>query len=155
MAGTVKAIPEGFHSVTPYLSISGAAQAIEFYKKAFGAIELVRMPAPDNKVGHAEIKIGDSIIMMADEVPGMGNRSPQTLGGSPVGMLLYVEDADKVFHQAVAAGAKAERPLKDEFYGDRAGSVRDPFGHEWHIHTHIEDVTPEEMQKRMAAMAPA
>jgi PhnB protein len=155
MAGKVKAIPEAYHSVTPYLSIQGAAQAIEFYKKAFGAKERVRMPAPGNKIGHAEIQIGDSMIMLADEMPGMGNRSPQTLGGSPVGIVLYVEDVDKVFNQAVSAGAKVERPLKNEFYGDRAGTVRDPFGHEWHIHTHIEDVTMEEMQKRIAAMVPA
>jgi PhnB protein len=155
MAAKVKAIPEGYHSVTPYLSVKGAAQALEFYKKAFGAKELMRMPAPGGKVGHAEIQIGDSRIMMADEMPDHGNKSPQTLGGSPVNLLIYVEDVDKAFAQAVAAGAKVEMPVKDQFYGDRTSAVRDPFGQGWYIHTHIEDVTPEEMQKRMAAMTPA
>ena len=155
MAGKTKAIPEGYHTVTPYLSVKGAAQAIEFYKKAFGAKELMRMPMPGGKIGHAEIQIGDSRIMMADEMPDHGNRSPQTLGGSPVNILLYVDDVDKVFKQAVAAGAKQEMPVQNQFYGDRSGAVRDPFGHGWYIHTHVEDVSPEELQKRMAAMAPA
>jgi PhnB protein len=155
MAGKVKAIPDGYHTVTPYLCIEGAAPAIEFYKKAFGARELMRMPTPDGKIGHAEIQIGDSRIMLADESQQMGTRSPQTLGGSPVTILLYVEDVDKMFNQAVAAGAKAERPPKNEFYGDRSSALRDPFGHRWYIHTHVEDVTPEEMHKRMASMVPA
>ncbi len=153
MASAVKPIPEGYHSVTPYLIISGAADAIEFYKKAFGAIELLRMPYPDGKIGHAEIKIGDSPIMLADEVPDMKYLSPKTLGGSPVSILLYVEDVDTVFNRAVAAGATQDRPVEDKFYGDRAGSLIDPFGHTWHVATHKEDVTPEEMELRSKAAA--
>jgi len=155
MASAVKPIPEGYHSVTPYLIISGAADAIEFYKKAFGAIELLRMPYPDGKIGHAEIKIGDSPIMLADEVPDMKYLSPKTLGGSPVSILLYVEDVDTVFNRAVAAGATQDRPVEDKFYGDRAGSLIDPFGHTWHLATHKEDVTPEEMERRSKAAAAA
>src|ERR1700680_1047769 len=151
MTSKVKPIPEGYHSVTPYLIIKDAASAIEFYKKAFGATELMRMADPSGKIGHAEIKIGDSPIMLADEVLGMGYRSPQSLGGSPVSILLYVEDVDALFDQAVAAGAKVERPVKDQFYGDRSGGVTDPFGHGWYIATHKEDVSPEEMKKRAAA----
>jgi len=151
MTSKVKPIPEGYHSVTPYLIIKDAASAIEFYKKAFGATELMRMADPSGKIGHAEIKIGDSPIMLADEVLGMGYRSPQSLGGSPVSILLYVEDVDALFDQAVAAGAKVERPVKDQFYGDRSGGVTDPFGHVWYIATHKEDVSPEEMKKRAAA----
>lgn len=153
MAGKVKPIPEGYHSVTPYLTISGAAQAIEFYKKAFGATELMRMPAPGGKIGHAELKIGDSVIMLADESPECGNRSPQSLGGTPVSILIYVEDVDAVFKRAVAAGAKVVREVADQFYGDRSGGITDPFGHGWYIHTHIEDVTPQEIEKRLSAMA--
>jgi PhnB protein len=151
MAGKAKPIPEGYHSVTPYLIIKGAANAIDFYKKAFGAKELFRMPRPDGKIAHAEIKIGDSPIMLADENLDMGARSPQTIGGSPVMILLYVEDVDKIFNQAVAAGAKMQRPVENQFYGDRTGGVADPFGHAWYIHTHIEDVPPEEMEKRAKA----
>jgi PhnB protein len=151
MTSKVKPIPEGYHTATPYLIIKDAASAIEFYKKAFGATELFRMADPRGKIGHAEIKIGNSPIMLADEVPEMGYRSAQSLGGSPVGILLYVEDVDTVFNQAIAAGAKVERPVKDQFYGDRSGGVKDPFGLVWHIATHIEDVAPEEMQKRAAA----
>jgi PhnB protein len=147
MAGTVKAIPDGYHTATPYLIVSGAAKALDFYKKAFGATELFRMPQPDGRIGHAEIQIGSSRIMLADEFPERDIRSPQTLGGSPVSIMLYVEDADHVFDQAVAAGAKVTRPLQNQFYGDR----QDPFGHEWHIATHVEDVAPEELQKRAAA----
>ena len=150
MSSTVKPIPEGYHTVTPYLIIKGAADAIDFYKRAFGAKELFRMDH-DGKIGHAEIKIGDSPIMLADESPEMGHKSPQTLGGSPISILLYVEDVDALFKQAVAAGGKVDRPLEDKFYGDRGGSLTDPFGHIWHIATHKEDVTPEEMEKRMAA----
>ena len=128
-----------------------AARAIEFYKKAFGAIELMRMTQQDGRIGHAEIKIGDSPIMLADEFPEMGARSPEALGGSPVSVLLYVQDVDAVFNQAVAAGAKVTRPVKDQFYGDRSGGVTDPFGHQWHIATHKEDVTPEEMKRRQEA----
>ncbi len=151
MTTKVKPIPEGYHTATPYLIVKDAARAIEFYKKAFGATELMRMADASGKIGHAEIKIGDSPIMLADEVPGMGYRSPESLGGSPVSILLYVEDVDAVFNQAVAAGAKVERPVKDQFYGGRTGGVTDPFGHVWYIATHKEDVSPEELQKRAAA----
>ena len=146
MASAVKAIPAGYHSVTPYLICKGASDAIEFYKKAFGAVEVVRMAGPDGRVGHAELKIGDSHIMLADEHPDMGAYSPQHYGGSPVSVLLYVENTDATVSAAVAAGAKITRPVKDEFYGDRAGTITDPFGHQWYIHTHIKDGTPEEMR---------
>jgi PhnB protein len=149
---TVKAIPDGYHTVTPYLIISGAAAAIDYYKQAFGATELLRMPAPGGKIGHAEIKIGDSPIMLADEHPEMGYKSPQTLGGSPVSIMIYVSDVDTVFDQAIAAGGKVQRPVKDQFYGDRMGTLEDPFGHIWHVATHTEDVSPEEMEKRMNAV---
>jgi PhnB protein len=150
----VKPIPDGYHSVTPYLIIKGAADAIEFYKKAFGATELFRMPAPGGTVGHAEIKIGDSQIMLADESPEMGYVSPTTIGGTPVSLMIYVEDVDTVFNQAIAAGGEQLKPLQDQFYGDRSGTLKDPFGHTWHVATHKEDVAPEEMDKRMkAAMA--
>ena len=151
MTSRVKPTPEGYHTATPYLIVRDAARAIEFYKKAFGAKELMRMADPSGKIGHAEIKIGDSPIMLADEVPGMGYRSPESLGGSPVSILLYVEDVDAVFNQAVAAGAKVQRPVADQFYGDRTGGVTDPFGHVWYVATHMEDVSPEEMRKRAAA----
>jgi PhnB protein len=146
MASAVKAIPAGYHSVTPYLICKGASDAIEFYKKAFGAVEVVRMAGPDGRVGHAELKIGDSHIMLADEHPDIGAYSPQHFGGSPVSVLLYVENTDATVSAAVAAGAKITRPVKDEFYGDRAGTIADPFGHQWYVHTHIKDVTPEEMR---------
>jgi PhnB protein len=151
MSSKVKPIPDGYHTVTPYLIIKGAAAAIDFYKRAFGATELFRMPQPDGRIGHAEIKIGDSPIMLADEFPEMGHRSPQSLGGSPVSILLYVEDVDSVFNRAVTEGAKQDRPVEDKFYGDRGGSLTDPFGHIWHIATHKEDVSAEEMEKRVAA----
>ncbi len=144
-----KPIPEGYHSVTPYLIIKGATEAIDFYKKAFGASELFRMPAPGGKIGHAEIKIGDSPIMLADESPEMGYKSPQSLGGSPISIMIYVTDVDTVFKQAIAAGGKEQRPVKDQFYGDRSGTLEDPFGHVWHVATHKEDVSPEEMERRM------
>src|SRR5262249_9957088 len=150
----VKPIPEGYYTVTPYLIIKGAARAIEFYKKAFGATELFRMDEPGGKVGHAELKIGNSPIMLADEYPEMGFRSPQSLVGPGVSIVLYVEDVDARFNQAVAAGAKVLRPVKDQFYGDRTGTLEDPFGHIWSIATHKEDVSLEEMHKRMAAMKP-
>jgi PhnB protein len=146
-----KPIPDGYHTATPYLIIKDAAKAIEFYKMAFGAKEMMRMSQPDGRIGHAEIKIGDSPIMLADEFPEMGARSPQSLGGSPVSILLYVEDVDAFAKQAVTAGTKVVRPVKDQFYGDRSGSFEDPFGHQWHIATHVEDVAPEEMHKRAAA----
>lgn len=155
MASEVNPIPEGYHSVTPYLIINGAAAAIEFYQNAFGATELFRMAQPDGRVGHAEIRIGDSTIMMADEFPEMGHVSPKTLGGSAVSLMIYVADVDAVFAQALAAGAAEDRPVEDKFYGDRGGSLVDPFGHVWHIATHTEDVSPEEMQKRATAAAAA
>jgi PhnB protein len=151
----VKYIPEGYHNATPYLIIKGAARAIDFYKQVFGATELMRFPGPGGAIGHAEIKIGDSPIMLADEAPQMGYRSPQSIGGTPVSLMLYVQDVDKVVDQAVKAGAKLERPVTDQFYGDRNGTIQDPFGHVWTIGTHKEDVSPEEMQRRAAAMAPA
>jgi len=154
MAVKVRYIPEGYHTATPYLIVKDGAAAIDFYKRAFGARELMRMPDPSGKkVAHAEIKIGDSPIMLADESPEMDARSPQALGGSPVSILLYVEDVDTVVKEAVRAGGKLERPIEDKFCGDRSGSLKDPFGHTWHISTHKEDVSPEEMKKRMAAMA--
>jgi PhnB protein len=151
MANKPKSIPDGYHSATPYLIVSDAAAAIEFYKKAFGATELMRMPKPNGKIGHAEIKIGDSPIMLADEDPEVGARSPRTIGGSPVSILLYVDDVDTTFTKAVNGGAKVQRPVADQFYGDRTGGVDDPFGHLWYIATHVEDVSPEEMKKRATA----
>jgi len=148
----VKPIPDGYHSVTPYLIIKGAADAIEFYKKAFGATELFRMDH-EGKVGHAEIKIGDSPIMLADENLEMGYKSPTTLGDTPVSIMIYVDDVDTIFKQAIAAGGQEQKAVKDQFYGDRSGSLKDPFGHVWHVATHTEDVSPEEMEKRMAAGA--
>ena len=147
----VKPIPEGYHSVTPHLIVRGAADAIEFYQKAFGAIELFRFPSSDGKIGHAEIKIGDSPIMVADEYPEMGYQGPQSIGGSPVSLMIYVEDVDSVFNQAVDCGATVKEALQDKFYGDRMGTVVDPFGHVWHLSTHKEDVSMEEMQERMKA----
>jgi PhnB protein len=147
----VKPIPAGYHSVTPYLVIKGAASALDFYKRAFGATETMRMADPKGRIGHAEIRLGDSTIMLADEFPEMGAVSPQSLGGTPVSILLYVEDVDARFNKAVAAGAKVLKPLQDQFYGDRSGTLQDPFGHQWTIATHIEDVPPEEMRKRAEA----
>ena len=149
MANRVNPIPKGYHSVTPYLTVNDAARALEFYKRAFGAQEVMRMDGPNGKIGHAEIKIGDSIVMLADEMPGMGSRSPQSLGGASGGVMLYVENADTVFNQAVSAGAQVESPLADMFWGDRYGRLKDPFGHSWSVATHIEDVAPAEMSKRM------
>jgi len=151
MSDKVKPIPEGYNSVTPYLIVDGAAGAIEFYKQAFGATETFRMDGPEGKVGHAELKIGDSHIMLADEHPEMGARGPKTVGGSPISLLLYVEDVDAVVGRAVEAGAKLTRPVADQFYGDRTGGLEDPFGHAWYVATHVEDVTSEEMQKRATA----
>jgi PhnB protein len=146
----VKPIPDGYHSVTPYLICDRAADAIEYYKKAFGATELFRMDH-EGKVGHAELKIGDSPIMLADDYPQMGYRSPKALGGTPVSIMIYVEDVDSVYQQAIDAGATEVKPLQDQFYGDRSGTLTDPFGHVWTIATHKEDVTMEEMNRRMAA----
>jgi PhnB protein len=147
----VKPIPDGYHTATPYLIVKGAARAIEFYQKAFGAIEVMRMADPGGRVGHAEVKIGDSPIMLADEIPEMGYRGPQSLGGTAVSICLYVEDVDARFNRAVAAGAQVLRPVKDQFYGDRSGTLADPFGHVWTIATHKEDVAPEEMRRRAEA----
>jgi len=147
----VKPIPEGYHTATPYLIINDAAAAIEFYKQAFAATEVMRCADPSGKIGHAEIKIGNSPIMLADEFPDMGFRGPKALGGSPVGILLYVEDVDARFNQAIAAGATERMPVKDQFYGDRSGTLTDPFGHVWTIATHKEDVSPEEVHKRFEA----
>ena len=146
----VKPIPEGYHSVTPYLICDAAADAIEYYKKAFGATELFRMDH-GGKIGHAELKIGDSPIMLADEYPEMDYRSPKALGGTPVSLMIYVEDVDSVYKQAIDAGATEVKPLQDQFYGDRSGTLTDPFGHVWTIATHKEDVTMEEMNRRMAS----
>ena len=143
-----KSIPDGYHSVTPYLIVKGGADAINFYKQAFGAVEQMRMASPDGRIGHAEIKIGDSIIMLADEHLEMGHRSPQSLGGAGVSLMVYVDKVDEVFKQAVASGAKELQPLKNQFYGDRSGTLQDPFGHQWTVATHIEDVAPDEMRRR-------
>jgi PhnB protein len=148
----VKPIPEGYHSLTPYLIIDGAADALEYYKKAFGAIELFRMPNGD-KIGHAEMKIGDSPFMLSDEHPEMGYKGPKSIGGSPVGLMIYVDDCDAVFKQAIDAGGSEKKALQDQFYGDRSGTLEDPFGHIWTVATHKEDVSPEEIDKRLAAMA--
>jgi PhnB protein len=150
MASAVKPIPEGYHSVTPYLIVKGAAQAIAFYEKAFGAQELYRMQAPDGRVGHAEMRIGDSRIMLADEHPEVDARSPQTVGGTPVTIHLYVEDVDATVARAAAAGARITRAVADQFYGDRMGVLTDPFGHVWSVGTHKEDVSEEEIQRRAA-----
>ena len=148
---SVKAIPDGYYSLTPYLVCKGAAKAIEFYTKAFGAQETVRMPGPDGSIMHAEIKIGNSMLMLSDENKDRGQLSPESLGGSPCSIMLYADDVDQVFSRAVAAGAKAEMPPADMFWGDRMGNIVDPFGHKWAIATHKEDLSPEEMEKRMAA----
>jgi PhnB protein len=153
MASRVREIPKGFHTVTPYLMVTDSAKAIDFYKRAFGAQELYRVEGPDGKVAHAEIRIGDSIIMLSDEMPGW-SRSPQSLGGTPVNIFLYVKDVDGVFNRAVAAGAKVAMPVSDMFWGDRYGQVTDPFGHSWSLATHKEDVPLEELRERTkAAMA--
>jgi len=146
----VKPIPEGYHSLTPYLIIDGAADAIEYYKKAFGATELFRMDH-GGKIGHAELKIGDSPIMLADENLEMGFRGPKALGGTPISLMIYVDDVDTIYPRALEAGGVEMKPLQDQFYGDRSGTLTDPFGHVWTVATHKEDVTPEEMDKRMAA----
>ena len=151
---SVKPIPEGYHSVTPYLMVDRGVAAIEFYKKAFGAVELFRFPAPGGKIGHAEIKVGDSPIMLADEFPDMGYLGPKSIGGSPVSLMIYVEDVDTVFNRAVEAGATAKEAVTNKFYGDRTGTVVDPFGHIWHVATHKEDVPMEEMEQRAKAAHP-
>jgi len=152
---SVKPMPEGYHNVTPYLFVRGALSAIDFYKNAFGATEIMRLPGPDGRIMHAELRIGDSIVMLADENPHLGMMSPQTVGGFSAGMHLYVPNVDAVVQKAIENGAKPVRPIKDQFYGDRSGSILDPFGHMWTVSTHVEDVAPEEMKKRMAAMSHA
>jgi len=147
----VKPVPDGYHTVTPYLVIKGAAAALEFYKKAFGAEELLRMPAPDGTIAHAEIRIGDSTIMMGEEQPGMEFIAAKPGTPSSVGLMLYVANVDEMFKRALAAGGRELRPLKNQFYGDRSGTLADPFGHVWTIATHMEDVTPEEMDRRFKA----
>ena len=148
---TVKPVPDGYRTITPYLAIRGAAAAIDFYKRAFGARERMRMTRPDGRVGHAELELGDSCIMLADEFPEMNFRSPATIGGSPVSIHLYVEDVDAVVSRAVAAGATLVRPVQDQFYGDRSGTLADPYGHVWHVSTHVEDVPAAELERRAAA----
>lgn len=145
----VKPIPDGFPRVTPYLVCDGAAQAIEFYTSIFGGTERMRMPGPDGRIGHAEIQIGDSVVMLADEFPDMGAVGPKTVGGTPVSLMIYVEDVDDAVARAVQAGAKELRPVKNQFYGDRSGEIEDPFGHRWSVATHVEDVSPEDMERRM------
>ena len=153
----VSYIPKDYNSITPYLVVRGAAQAIEFYKKVLGAVEIVRMPGPDGKVGHAELKIGNSHIMLADESPqmGAGHTAPQTVGGSPVSLYVYLPDVDRVVQRAKDEGAKVLKPVQDQFYGDRSGFFQDPFGHLWGIATHVEDVSPEQMKERMKKLQPA
>jgi PhnB protein len=150
-AKTVKPVPDGYHTLTPYLVVRGAAAAIDFYRKALGAEELFRIEMDGGKLGHAELRIGDSIVMLADEHPEMGFKAPQAYGGTPVSFMLYVEDVDARVERAVAAGAKLLRPVQDQFYGDRTGTVVDPFGHVWTIATHKEDLTPEELTRRAQA----
>jgi PhnB protein len=149
----VRPVPEGFHSITPYLIVRDANRAIEFYKKAFGAVELMRLEGPGGTTAHAEIRINDSIVMLGEEMPEMGFRSPQTVGGTPVSLMVYVESCDAFAARAVAAGIRIRKPIQDQFYGDRSGQFEDPFGHVWTVATHKEDVSLEEMRRRMAVMA--
>ena len=151
--GKVKPVPKGYHNVTPYLIIDGAARALDYYRQVFGATERMRMPGPDGKIGHAEITIGDSMIMLADEHIEMGARAPGAFGGAAVSIMLYVNDVDATVQSAVAEGAKLLQPVEDKFYGDRMGTIEDPFVHLWHIGTHKEDVPADEMKRRAAAMA--
>ncbi|MER7538552.1 VOC family protein [Streptomyces sp. NPDC097704] len=144
----VQPIPEGYPRVTPYLCVDGAAEAIDFYVSVLGATERMRMPAPDGRIGHAELELGNGLVMLADEFPDMGFRSPKSVGGTPITLHVYVEDVDAVFAAALARGAEELSPVKNEFYGDRTGQIEDPFGHRWNISTHVEDVSPEEMEKR-------
>ena len=148
----VSPIPAGYHSVTPYLMVRNAVGAIAFYREAFGAEELMRFEGPPGRIAHAEVKIGDSHVMLADEHPDEGFVGPQTLGGAGASLMLYVEDVDKTFARAVAAGATVRRPVADQFYGDRVGTLTDPFGHVWTVATHKEDVSVEEAKRRMEAM---
>jgi PhnB protein len=149
----VKAIPDNYPRVTAYLTIDGASDAIEFYKKIFGAEERFRMPQPDGTIGHAELQIGDSVIMMSDAFPDMGIIDPKKLGGTPITLTVYVDDVDATFAEAVKAGAKTRQPVENKFYGDRSGQFEDPWGHRWNVMSHVEDVAPDEMAKRAAAFA--
>jgi PhnB protein len=149
---TVKAVPEGYHSVTPYLIVDNGNAALDFYKRAFGATEVVRLPMGD-KIAHAEVRIGDSIVMLSDEWPDMGKLSPKSRGGATAGLMIYLPDVDAAFARAISEGATEERPVENQFYGDRSGTVVDPFGHSWTLSTHVEDVSEEEMQRRMAAFS--
>jgi PhnB protein len=151
----VNPIPEGYPRVTPYLIVDGASDAIDFYTSVLGATERMRMDAPGGRIGHAELEIGDSVVMLADENPEMNARGPKAFGGSPVSLMVYVEDVDGVFERALEAGAKELRPVENQFYGDRLGAFEDPFGHEWNVASHVEDVPPEEMEKRAAEAAQA
>jgi len=146
----VNPIPDGYPRVTPYLIVEGASEAIDFYRSVLGAEERFRLPAPEGRVGHAELQIGDSVIMLADQSPEMGARDPNAVGGTPVSLHVYVDDSDAVFARAIEAGARELRPVEDRFYGDRSGAFEDPFGHRWDVATHTEDVPPQEMSKRMA-----
>lgn len=148
MPGQVRPIPEGYHTITPYLTVQNAARAIDFYKRALGAKEIMRMQGPGDKIGHAELRIGDSIVMISDEMPQAGNRSPQSLGGTGVNLFLYVDNVDSVFNNAISAGAKSDMRPEDMFWGDRYGKFTDPFGHSWSVATHKEDVSPQEMERR-------
>ncbi len=148
MIQKVNSVPQGYHNVTPYLLINGASEAIAFYVKVFGAEEITRLTAPDGRIGHAEIRIGESVVMIADEHPEMDFLGPQSRGGTTVSLLIYVDDSDEVFKEALKAGAAELRPLCDQFYGDRSGSVTDPWGHVWSIATRLEDITPEELKRR-------
>lgn len=155
MANPVQPIPEGYTTVTPYLIVRDAAKAIEFYKKALGATEITSVPDANGKIGHAELQIGNARIMLADEAPERGYKSPQTFGGSPVSIVLYVESCDAAYAQAIAAGGKSLRPPTDQFYGDRSSGVEDPFGFQWHISTHVEDVSMDELERRMQKQSAA
>jgi PhnB protein len=148
----VKPKPDAYANVTPYLIVEGGSKAIDFYKEAFGAVERMRMPQPDGKLGHAEIQIGDSVVMLADAVPKMDVKAPGAYGGSPVHLLLYVDDVDRSFEKALSLGATVVRPLADQFYGDRTGTLKDPFGHQWSLATHVEDVSEEELGRRFEKM---
>ncbi len=150
----VKPVPEGYRVITPYLIVRKAARAIDFYTKVLGASEIMRMPGPGDRIMHAELRFGDSVVMLADEMPEMEIKGPESYGGSPVSLMIYVADVDTVYNRAIAAGAKSKKPVQNQFYGDRSGTLVDPFGHTWTIATHVEDVTPEEMKKRMAALKP-
>jgi len=146
-------IPQGYEAPIPYLIVKGAAAAIDYYKTAFGAKEVMRMPGPDGRIGHADVVIGGGHLMLADESPEMGHLGPKSIGGSPVSLCIYVDDVDAVVKRAVEAGGTLQRPVQDQFYGDRTGGLTDPFGHVWYVMTHVEDVSNEEMVKRAAAMA--